>query len=114
MTKLSFKNHLFLLCIIHDGPVLLQFADLDLILSQLFISLLPDVAYCRFVLSNYLIVVLLIKLLQLSDFILQGYGLLKFLIIVRFQLSLDFGLIDLLLAEFLMQLTDLILELLNF
>lgn len=103
MKQLSLIVHLLLIGVIHNGSILLELIDLYLILLQLLIPLLPEVLDLPLEPRHYVIVVPLVVLLQVRDLVLQRYLVLELLVILHFQLTLDLGLIRLLLCVPFMQ-----------
>ena len=103
MKQLSLIVHLLLIGVIHNGSILLKLIDLNLVLLQLLIPLLPKVLDLPLEPRHYVIVVPLVVLLQVRDLILKRYLVLKLLVILHFQLTLDLGLIRLLLCVPFMQ-----------
>lgn len=101
--QLCFELHPFLVCFIHDVPVLLQLVDFDLVLCEPLLALLLDLLDGIFELIYYLIVIFLVQLLQLRDLVLKRNRSLQLRIVFFLEATFDLCPIDFLLGETVVQ-----------
>lgn len=109
MMKLSLELHSLLVRFIHDVTVFLQFVNLYLVISQLFITLLFHFLDCVLELIDDFVVILLIQLFKLRYLVLECDRPLQFRVVLILESSLHLRSIHLLLGESVVQITDLLL-----